>query len=90
MFDEQSVDCGRARRAAIVVLAMEDNSRSMVVFDDQGWDLLTPAAAIVPDVVGTLKLQEMVDERDIDYEMVAIAAALVLAEDIQKVRMIDE
>lgn len=90
MFDEQSVDCGRARRAAIVVLAMEDNSRSMVVFDDQVWDTLTPAAAIVPAVVDTLKLQEMVDERDIDYEMVAIAAALVLAEDIQKVRMIDE
>lgn len=88
MFDEQSVDCGKVRHAAIVVLAMEDNSRSMVVFDDR--DTVTLAEAIVPDVVDTLKQQARIDVRDIDHEMVAIAAVLVLAVDIQKVRMIGE
>ena len=63
------------------------------MFGDHGWNILTSAAVVEPPMVDTLRflrLQVMIDERGIDREIVAKTAVFVLAEDIQKVRKIDE
>jgi hypothetical protein len=43
-----------AKPVEVIALAEEDNSETVVVFDDQGWGIVVPAAVVVPAVVDTL------------------------------------